>query len=1728
LELLYLHNYNNQLSGAIPSLSALTNLTSLYLSPGNTQLCLDSNTTYSPVVGAAASGFAACSVPAATVTNAQVNPVAVYPGNTQTVSWQSSNQAWYFFYLFDTNNQPVNTGAFLAADCQSAGSNGSDGCLGQTNPSTATSDSWVIPAQLAAGSYKIKVAVWNSAGQAVGAYSPIFTVSMYSVTTTRNGTGSGIVSVSGDGYFAAGATVNLTATPDANSTFAGWSSPPCAASFSMPSSNLTCTATFNSATYTLTTSVNGSGSVASNLLGINCGADCTENYPANTVVALTATPLNGSVFAGWGVDCISGATNPLNVTMNKAIHCKAVFITHYGLSVTVNGFGTVVSSSPSVGINCGTDCGETYISETSVILTAIPQSPATFGSWERCDSVNGTQCTVNMTAAKTVTANFNSASYRLTTSVNGSGSIISTLPGINCGTDCIEDYPPTTVVVLTATPLNGGTFMGWDGDCLGIPNNPANIPMNKAMTCQANFSPSHLLKVNITGSGTVTSNPAGINCGNGATDCEKNYLEGTSVDLSAKALSPATFGSWTGCDSVIGTRCTVNMNAAKTPKVTFNSGQPGLTVTKSGTGTGTVTGAGINCGSDCNEAYNYSGTVILTAIPDATSTFIVWTNCNSANGTQCTVNTSGSKTVEAMFSIGGLACQARRSTGAGTSVICDGPEIRIDPTVLNFTLSGITTRRAEERVDSIQQDNSILLKGDTLLPEQLRRGTRSALGQRAKRHLLMQFVQTPTAEERQMLASAGVFLLDYIPDQTYWTIVPPSIDLDAIDLAALPIAGGITAAWIPLANDKMDATLGTIDGFPENARYDNGDVRVHASIFDDVSPAEAAQAVHQLGQGAQFLEWLGMNTMAVRLPLATIPALADLDVVQWVAAAPAPPEPDNATAAERINVTALRRISLPDPPPQHLTGNGVHVGVWEAPRNVPFNHTDFQDRLNVEDSVATVDEHATWVVGTLAGDGTGDIDARGMAPGVTVHAYGAYNDETHVWKDKADIIKAERFRNISISNHSYGDNIGWWLNRNGVWVDRKNQSLFGQYTADSGQWDAILRGIDVLSFWSAGNDRLDGRKQPGDPGCPNVTQTNLCDGPYDSISGSAASAKNTITIGATKDTLNTTRFLGATLDNNDWMTTFSSWGPTDDGRIKPDLCANGEQVWTTAERPLGSGTSGYDDHTADVPRGPISGTSFSSPSAAGAAALLWEYFRIRNVGANPAAYTMKALMIHGAKDIGPAGPDYQCGWGLVDALESKRLIEYNAFQMGTLTAGAFTGASAVAYSKEYDIAVVDTSKPLKATLVWADYKGAAGATRTLVSDLDLTVIAPDGTVYRPWVLDRANPATLATVGKTPSDRNAVDNVEQVIVNPANLSRGIWRARVYARNLPQGEQKYALVADCITGSNRCEETQAFTIHNDGNRDLSVSSITPLNTATWLTTSVPVSSIIIPAGGSRGVSVTVNYRALPVAVNTASLTISSNDADEAQSIVTVNASVPSTYRRAVRAAEPSDIDRDGVADAEDVFPLEPNEWTDADHDGIGDNADDDDDNDGIPDSYESTVVHLNPFNSNDATADSNGDGRTNLDEYTRGRLLKLGGAFAMDTNGNPAATQAEFLGGTSANNGVFLNFTTQQVSTLADVQAAIQVDPTDVGKSANLIMLLFVDASMFQLTAHGFEIWNGDITELAPYRTEAAIGNVVSLPIYTGQLPQASYQVFIAYQLQDGKLVYGSSPIEIKVQ
>lgn len=308
------------------------------------------------------------------------------------------------------------------------------------------------------------------------------------------------------------------------------------------------------------------------------------------------------------------------------------------LSVSVNGSGTVTSSP--AGINCGSTCSSAFLEGTMVTLTATPAAGWKFDGWS--GACTGATCTVTMNSNKTVTATFSRVTYALTVNKIGQGTVTSSPAGISCGSDCGENYNSGTVVALTATPAAGWKFDGWSGACTGA---TCSVTMSSNQTVTATFSLiTYTLTVNKTGQGTVTSTPAGISCG---ADCGETYNQGTQVTLTATPAAGYKFDGWSGACAGTGT-CTVTMDANRTASAAFSIIVNTLTVLKTGQGTVTSTPAGISCGGDCNEGYNYGTTVNLAATPSAGWTFGGWSGACSGTGT-CQVTMNEGRKVGAIF-----------------------------------------------------------------------------------------------------------------------------------------------------------------------------------------------------------------------------------------------------------------------------------------------------------------------------------------------------------------------------------------------------------------------------------------------------------------------------------------------------------------------------------------------------------------------------------------------------------------------------------------------------------------------------------------------------------------------------------------------------------------------------------------------------------------------------------------------------------------------------------------------------------------------------------------------------------------------------------------------------------------------------------------------------------------------------------------------------------------------
>lgn len=718
-------------------------------------------------------------------------------------------------------------------------------------------------------------------------------------------------------------------------------------------------------------------------------------------------------------------------------------------------------------------------------------------------------------------------------------------------------------------------------------------------------------------------------------------------------------------------------------------------------------------------------------------------------------------------------------------------DIVVEPLQLSFTNNG-SASAAASNTDPIEPgDRRILLQSGVIIPSEndpprtLRQFVTSPHA--VPRHALLQFASIPTEGDVALLADAGIRLLSYVPNNAYWVAVSPPAPAAALDNTSLTVTWSEDSSQAP----KVSPVIAE-NRVPAHVRMLDGRLDVRIVFFEDIE-RDDADAKADTFAGLQVIEWVSDHTMRAFATPDTVQRFARTDIVEWIEPSPGPNAVTNAVASQRIHVDPIRAA------PYSLNGSGVTVGVWDE--GAVFAHSDFGTRMSVADGTTTVSNHSTHVAGTVGGSGAGDAAAMGMAPSVTIRSYN--------WDSDASEMRTGAGGQVRISNHSYGSVTGWYFNpTTSQWIDYGSTN-FGLYDATASAWDDIVADTDLVIFKAAGNDRTDGPDYPTGP---------RMDGPYDTIA-TYGNAKNVITIGATTDA--------------DAMTSFSSWGPSNDGRVKPDLVANGD--WLRSTWPNNSYNS-------------IPGTSMATPSAAGGTALLYQYFQSLQ-GSNPTAATMKSLLIHAAQDRGRTGPDYEFGWGLINAQRSAELMTNGQWTTGSYATGT---------TRTFSIDVPSGTPTLKATLVWTDPAASPSVSVALQNDLDLLLRSPSGTVYRPWRLAGSNPSANATTGV-----NTVDNVEQVLVT--SPAAGAWTIEVGGTVTIGSPQAFTLANEFLGHS--------FSIRNTGGADLSISSITPDQTAAWVSWA-PQAPFTVTPGQSRSVTVSIDWSKAPTGQQSRRLLINSN--------------------------------------------------------------------------------------------------------------------------------------------------------------------------------------------------------------------------------------------------------------
>lgn len=412
-------------------------------------------------------------------------------------------------------------------------------------------------------------------------------------------------------------------------------------------------------------------------------------------------------------------------------------------------------------------------------------------------------------------------------------------------------------------------------------------------------------------------------------------------------------------------------------------------------------------------------------------------------------------------------------------------------------------------------------------------------------------------------------------------------------------------------------------------------------------------------------------------------------------------------------------------------GESMTAGVWDS-GDLRVTH-DLMDNRAIQLDTSSIPwfwTHPVHVAGTIMGGSEilNSTRVRGIAFKSNVRYYQSLNDQAEATNEAKN--------GLLLSNHSY---VGSAYN--------------SSYDNTAQKWDQIMYLAPYyLSVWACGNAY----------------------GPVDKLTNVN---KNGIAVGAVHEVLNYTGPSSVVAAD------FSSRGPSDDGRVKPDIVTKGVDVR--------SGYSGPDnyDHWFSTQQG----TSMSAPGITGTLLLLQQHY----VNIHPLKFmrasTLKGLALHTADEAGlNPGPDITFGWGLINAEKAANVITNNG---GVSYLSEDSLANGSPYLRDL---VASGTEPLVATICWTDLPGTGTSidndpTPKLVNDLDLRVIS-NGTTYYPWKLDLSNITGPAIQGD--NDR---DNIEKIEI-PSPVAGQVYTLQVnHKGTLASNGQRFSVI---VTGLEEC--------------------------------------------------------------------------------------------------------------------------------------------------------------------------------------------------------------------------------------------------------------------------------------------------------------------------------------
>jgi len=640
-------------------------------------------------------------------------------------------------------------------------------------------------------------------------------------------------------------------------------------------------------------------------------------------------------------------------------------------------------------------------------------------------------------------------------------------------------------------------------------------------------------------------------------------------------------------------------------------------------------------------------------------------------------------------------------------------------------------------------------------------------------HAIVQLHDIPTQQTRAALSAVGISLGQPLTGRAYLATVKRGVSPSSASLKNLRWAGPL------LIEDKLAAELQRPEQISWALRV-AGRVELVVNLFPDADFAAATKGAKDLG-GTILGEARAASVFAVSLPLGRERDLASMDDVFFIEPAPslAKGESDRARTHVHADVGPI--------PPGHPTGQGVVAAIFDG-AHADIAHPDFGTRVVQGDVGATFNPqgHPTMTGGMIAGDGSQSLangssvanQWRGLAPASQVRSYNfAVPTANFVTNYLNDVTRAVQTDSVVIMNNSWGDS-------------GCSPFPYGSYAGRAPFLDGVITGTlgrPVPIVFSGGNERTGYFDSNG------VFQTNC-------ITNTAPPFANYTTLNHPKSAKNIIA-VGAIDSGNNAMSDYSSWGPTLDGRIKPDVVASGQHNGTMTsgvshiDNPFGNPVGNPNQQDYRIPifqpggtfvYGWFAQTSCAASIVSGGVALMIDDWRRHFPGrGDPFPSTMRALLVNNALDLNDPtttwykpGPDYASGYGLVQINETLQSLEHGDVYQGSVGNQA---------SVSCPVTIPAGAAQFKVTLAWDDPPAMANANPALINDLDLVVTDPSGTRQFPWTLDPANPSAAAV--RTKEDH--LNNLEQVLV--ANPLAGAWTVVVRGTSVPQGSQRFSLVS-----------------------------------------------------------------------------------------------------------------------------------------------------------------------------------------------------------------------------------------------------------------------------------------------------------------------------------------------